>query len=180
MSRSFAMDPADRFTASAVGEPGQRTFFMQAWAGNQRCTLLAERQQVHILGEAVLQLLDNLPEGPEGPVPPPGSLDLEEPLDPEWRAGEMSIAYDGERDLVAITITEAIDPEAIDPEDPDAPETALIVLTRAQARAAAANALEVVSRGRPRCQLCGNPMGPEGVHMCPASNGHRSHKDDDA
>jgi hypothetical protein len=30
----------------------------------------------------------------------------------------------------------------------------------------------VAAAGRPRCELCGNPIGPEG-HVCPALNGHR-------
>jgi hypothetical protein len=49
--------------------------------------------------------------------------------------------------------------------------------TRAQARAMSEHALEVVAAGRPRCQLCGYPMGVGGVHVCPAMNGHRSYRE---
>jgi uncharacterized repeat protein (TIGR03847 family) len=44
--------------------------------------------------------------------------------------------------------------------------------TREQMRSLARHGAEVVGHGRPRCQLCGNPIDPEG-HQCPALNGHR-------
>ena len=45
------------------------------------------------------------------------------------------------------------------------------VVTRAQAREISADAAAVVSAGRPRCTMCGQPMSPEG-HTCPHMNGH--------
>jgi uncharacterized repeat protein (TIGR03847 family) len=44
--------------------------------------------------------------------------------------------------------------------------------TREQMLSLARHAAAVSARGRPRCQLCGNPLDPEG-HVCPALNGHR-------
>lgn len=44
--------------------------------------------------------------------------------------------------------------------------------TREQMLSLARHGAAVCARGRPRCQLCGNPLDPEG-HVCPALNGHR-------
>jgi uncharacterized repeat protein (TIGR03847 family) len=44
--------------------------------------------------------------------------------------------------------------------------------TREQMLSLARHGAAVCAAGRPRCQLCGNPIDPEG-HQCPALNGHR-------
>jgi uncharacterized repeat protein (TIGR03847 family) len=44
--------------------------------------------------------------------------------------------------------------------------------TREQMLSLARHGAAVCAQGRPRCQLCGNPIDPEG-HQCPALNGHR-------
>jgi uncharacterized repeat protein (TIGR03847 family) len=44
--------------------------------------------------------------------------------------------------------------------------------TREQMLSLARHGASVCAQGRPRCQLCGNPIDPEG-HQCPALNGHR-------
>jgi uncharacterized repeat protein (TIGR03847 family) len=137
-------------------------------------TLLAEKEQVRLLAEALLQLLGTLPETDEGPAPGADALALEGPLEPEWRVGEMAIEYEDRTGSVEIMITE------IEPEDEDG-ETeigarARFVVTRAQARAMALHALEVGAAGHPRCQFCGYPLEPAG-HICPAMNGHRSYQE---
>lgn len=171
MSESYDIDGVDRITAGAVGSPGERVFFVQAQAGGQMVTLLAEKEQVRLLAEALLQLLGTLPETDEGPAPDTESLTLDEPLEPEWRVGEMAIEYEDDTGNVEIMITE-IESE----EDVDGGARARFVVTRAQARAMALHALEVVAAGRPRCQFCGYPLEPDG-HICPAMNGHRSYQE---
>jgi uncharacterized repeat protein (TIGR03847 family) len=169
-------DPADRLTAGAVGEPGERVFFVQADRGVERVTLLAEKEQIAILAQALMQLVDSLAEGvdPEGAEPDPVELELVEPLEPEWRAGEMSIQFDEITGRIAITISEMQGEDEV-----EEPETARFTVSRAQARAMAGRALDVVAAGRPRCQFCGNPVEPDGEHMCPAMNGHRHFGGDD-
>lgn len=168
MGGSFELEQCDRITAGAVGEPGNRTFFIQARSGAQLVTVQAEKQQVQVLAATLQNLLDSLPGAEEeGDRPAPGDLQLEEPLIPEWRAGSMALEYDHEADRVAILIEEAI-PEESD----ESPGSARLKATRAQVRAMSEHALTVVSAGRPSCQLCGFPIDPEG-HSCPALNGHR-------
>ena len=62
-------DPPERFMPGTVGEPGQRTFFLQARAGNQVTSVALEKQQVQILGERVAELLDELIQSEESRRP---------------------------------------------------------------------------------------------------------------
>lgn len=168
MSSSFELDPVSRITAGAVGEPGQRTFYLQARAGEQLVTLLVEKEQMRALADSIDQMLAALPE-PEGEEEPEtGDLSLEEPLLPEWRVGPMALHYDPDRDLIVVIASELLEEE----QSEEDPATARFVSSRAQARALAEHAEQVVEAGRPRCRFCGFPMDGSG-HICPAMNGHR-------
>lgn len=169
MNPSFELDPVARLTAGAVGGPGERVFFVQAENPALQVTLLAEKEQVAALAQAIEQMLAVLEGGDDEEEPAPGeeTLELAEPLEPVWRAGSMSIEYDDDRDRIALTITEAVEEDA-----QEEPATARFVATRAQARAMSEHAMEVVAQGRPRCQFCGEPLEGES-HVCPAMNGHR-------
>jgi len=169
MSASFDLDPVTRITAGAVGEPGNRIFYLQARSADQLVTLLVEKEQVRALAVSIEQMLDAIPDAAEEGALDPSELALEEPLLPEWRVGPMALHYDDARDRILMIASEALD----DDEDPDADAaTARFVATRAQARALAQHAQEVVEAGRPRCRFCGFPLDAEG-HACPAMNGHR-------
>lgn len=168
----------DRITADAVGEPGMRTFFLQARAGAELVTVVVEKQQVQLLATSVLELLSDVPHE-TGPGPSDEELALEAPFEPRWRAGRLSIGYDEERDRFVLEITEFV-PELDEEDEDDArsqpvgeAETIHLWATREQMLALARHGAEVAERGRPTCQLCGNPIDPEG-HACPATNGHRT------
>ncbi|MFA5891985.1 MAG: DUF3090 family protein [Actinomycetota bacterium] len=179
MTRSFDFDAVDRITAGAVGEPGDRTFYVQARAGARLVTLLAEKEQVALLGRALEHLMSSLPEGPEGSEPSASDLDLDEPLEPEWRVGEISIQYEPDGDRVVVGLMEATEVDESESERPGIgePAVARFIVTRAQARALAGHALAVVSAGRPLCQLCGLPAPQGQPHVCPATNGHRAYRE---
>ena len=61
----FDLNPITHITAGAVGEPGQRTFYIQARQDNRLVTLLCEKQQVAALAMGVEQLLEQLAEKSE-------------------------------------------------------------------------------------------------------------------
>jgi uncharacterized repeat protein (TIGR03847 family) len=171
------LGPVERITTDAVGEPGFRVFYLQARSRSQTVTVIVEKQQVQLLAASVLELLADL-EVETGTGVGGDELDLEEPVDPRWRAGRLSIGYDEERDLFMLEIEEfqpEPDEEA-EEDDPrshmaDDPETVRLWATREQMLALSRRGAEVAERGRPVCQFCGNPMDPEG-HACPAMNGH--------
>jgi uncharacterized repeat protein (TIGR03847 family) len=170
----------DRITADAIGEPGMRTFYLQARAGEQLVTVIVEKEQVELLARSVLELATGEPL--DDVADDESSLPLEEPVDPRWRAGRLSIGFDDEEDRFLLEIDEYV-PE-VDDEDEDDPRSLLVQepesislwASRDQMLALARHGTEVAARGRPRCQFCGNPIDPEG-HVCPATNGHRTPRD---
>jgi uncharacterized repeat protein (TIGR03847 family) len=166
MSTSFEIDPILRLSAGAVGEPGNRIFYIQARSADQLVTFLVEKEQVRALAVSIQQMLAVIPE-PETVEEEADPHDLEEPLVPEWRVGPMALQYDDSRDRIVLVANELIDEEA----GGDA-ASARLVATREQARALAEQAERVVEAGRPQCRFCGFPLDAEG-HMCSAMNGHR-------
>jgi uncharacterized repeat protein (TIGR03847 family) len=176
---SRELDPVTRLTADAVGEPGQRTFYLQAAdARGDQVTLLVEKEQVRRLAENLETWLPELAAGrPEDPVEAAAAeaaeLALAEPLEPDFRVGQLSLSYDAERDRVLVVATELqVEDEDDDPLDALEPLEVRLTVTRAQLRVLARHGAQVVARGRPLCPLCGNPLDPTG-HICPALNGHR-------
>jgi uncharacterized repeat protein (TIGR03847 family) len=176
MGDMIELDPVDRVTAGAVGEPGQRVFYLQARQDDRVVSVVVEKQQVELLSASLVEILARA--GREtGEGPPEEEMDLEEPLVPEWRAGRISIGYDEDRDMILLEAEEVMEGETgeDDPEEalpnPDAARVR-IWASREQALALARHGAAVAAAGRPRCQFCGNPIDPEG-HVCPALNGHR-------
>jgi len=185
--RVFEFVEPDRFVAGTVGEPGQRTFFLQARAGVRTTSVALEKAQVAALAERMTALLDTLLRRSGGDVPIPAltpvdQLDLdplEAPVDEEFRVGSMSLEWDDDDQrfvleafaVVPETDTSEDDLEALD-SDEDGPDKLRVVLTGAAARQFAERAERVVAAGRPPCPFCNQPLDPDG-HICPRQNGHR-------
>lgn len=181
-------DPPERFVAGTVGPPGQRTFFLQARAGNRLVSVALEKQQVQALAERVDELLDEVMAtqvGGESVIPalaPIGLEDsdpLEQPIEEEFRAGTMTLSWDPTDERVVIEVfpyTEAavITPEQLDEdfEEPEPDEVFLVRLAAGPARAFVKRAEQVLEAGRPSCPFCGNPIDPDG-HLCVRANGFR-------
>jgi uncharacterized repeat protein (TIGR03847 family) len=177
------LGPVDRITTDAIGEPGSRVFYIQARAGVELVTVIVEKQQVQLLAASVLELLEDVPEADLPTALEPSAAEpvmtLEEPIDPRWRAGRLSIGFDQERDLFLLEVEEFQPMEDIDEDDPRSivpdpgsePESIRIWASPAQMLALSRHGAEVAARGRPTCQFCGNPIDAEG-HACPAMNGH--------
>jgi uncharacterized repeat protein (TIGR03847 family) len=184
-------DPPERFVAGTVGEPGQRTFFLQAREGVRLTSVALEKQQVEILGERMDELLDELM-GVGGvasvipaiaPVDQLDSAPLEQPIVEEFRAGTITLSWDADDERVVVEvfpIVEVVAPIEADEDDlvdlpidePEPDELFVVRLTPGQARVFAKRAASVVSAGRPACQFCGGPVDPAG-HLCPRANGYR-------
>lgn len=166
---TFDLDSVQRITTGAVGPRGQRVFYVQARRGSRLITVTAEKEQVRALADAISRLLDSLAEKNPRLATSDDLLvtdmSLEEPLDPEFRVGQMGLGYDAERDLVVLLI------QGVSEEEEGEAQTARFSASRPQMRALASHAAQVVAAGRPICGNCGRPIDPAG-HFCPQRNGH--------
>jgi uncharacterized repeat protein (TIGR03847 family) len=179
----YSYDPPDRFIAGTVGQPGERTFYLQASASGRVTSVALEKGQVSQLAERLDELLDEVLRRSAGeaavPAIAPGALaddgPLELPLMEDFRVGAIALAWDHDDERVIIEAQEEAD-EPIEPLTEDVPEDGPGVLrvriSAAAARAFSQRALQLVSQGRPPCPLCGLPLDPAG-HVCPRQNGHR-------
>jgi uncharacterized repeat protein (TIGR03847 family) len=187
------LESVDSLAAGAVGEPGEREFYLQARTESAQLTVLVEKEQVALLATEAVAFLDRIAEDyPEGapavPEPVVRQAGLREPTVPLFRARLIGLGFDPERQLVLIELRERstddegdhtssdagsdpADVEAFaDPvEDENEGYVARIYATRPQVRAMAAKGAEAVAAGRPLCPLCDMPMDPSG-HRCPRWN----------
>jgi uncharacterized repeat protein (TIGR03847 family) len=158
---------AERIHVEAIGDPGQRRFRLLAIVGGQTYAVWMEKQQVHALGLALEQMLARLPDA--GPMLPdvPGLGEFDRETRKQFRVGRMELGYDDDDDRIVIV--------AHDFNSGDESDAAFACrMTRHQARDLSAESAAVVAAGRPRCTMCGEPMGP-GPHACPEQNGHFRH-----
>ncbi len=183
-------DPPERFIAGTVGPPGGRTFFLQARHGRRLISVSCEKQQIAALADRLNDLLDAFAGGAASEQAAALHQDdrpLETPIDDEFRAAALALAWDPEDSTVLVEAhsstaqieaesdessgEEASDPP-VDPEVPEDDDVLRVRLTPAQARAFARRCSLVVSAGRPACPFCGGPLDPAG-HICPRANGYR-------
>lgn len=211
MSGIIEFDAVDALTAGAVGQPGERTFLIQARKNDAEITVVVEKQQVALLAREVVSFLNRVageyPEPDSPPATSPRFRELDDP-DPDtaaparsdlveaaplFRARLIGLGFDPSRDLVLLELRENVP----DDEDDGAGDTALfaaeepppdpgsghpsiqgvddegfvarIFATRPQVRAMAAVGTAAVAAGRPLCDLCDQPIDPDG-HVCPRMN----------
>lgn len=180
MSESFELDAPDHFTAGAVGQPGERVFYLQGRQGRRLVTLKCEKEHVSALAEYLAGLLVKL--GARETAP--SDTALLEPIEPVWDVGAIAIGYEEQSDRILVVANEMVEeePEGEGTEEAEQTTTAeetpeptgasaRFLLTRDQAAAFVDRGRALVKSGRPTCPMCGQPRDPAG-HVCPRSNGH--------
>ena len=183
-------DSPDRFVAGTVGQPGERTFFLQARQGNRITSVGCEKQQVSVLAEHLDRVLDEVKRRSGGQVNVPPALNaptdtqpLDAPITEEFRVGTMTIAWDPTIDRIVIELFSNVEgedePSEVEPATAEEAEAAIeadevfvVKITAAYARDFVARAQALVAAGRPACPFCLQPIDPDG-HICPRANGYR-------
>jgi len=156
--------------AGAVGEPGQRTFYLQAQGSAEPITIKCEKQQVAALADHIERLISSVPSAATTStsfLP----MDLIAPLEPRFVLGTIGLGWDDGAERVVVMLEEIaaeLDEDA-DPDDTPPRDTLRLNLTRATAEAFCNRARELMAAGRPTCRWCGHPIDPEG-HACPRMN----------
>ena len=171
----FELDPVDQIAIAAVGQPGQRQFFLLASGSGRTLTLTCEKSQVQALLVRLQQMMAaqgieaaeaSGAERAQGASPTDANL---QPGEPEWQVGEMGLGYHEDRRMFVLVASEAA---TGDEEAPTESPSVRFWLSHQQVLAFSKQAENVLSAGRPLCPRCGLPMDPAG-HPCPVSNGAR-------
>lgn len=188
-------DSPDRFVAGTVGQPGERTFFLQARQGNRITSVACEKQQVSILAEHLTTVLNEVvvrgiatAPVPEAPDQAADTDPLDAPITEEFRVGDMTLSWDGNQERIVIELFSTAGPDAEEGDDSDddsedlpdddeqagvgASEVFIVTITPRDAREFVVRSEALVSAGRPPCPFCLQPLEPEG-HICPRANGYR-------
>lgn len=175
----------DRFVAGTVGQPGDRSFYVQAVQVNRVVSVLLEKQQVKVLADRVGALLEEVHRRFGAQVPPEQTdvsdvSPLVSPVEAEFRVGTMGLGWDSEAGSVVVELLAVsegeVDESVVLADSEDGPDALRVFLTPLQARQFSARAQRVVDAGRPPCPLCGKPLDPGG-HLCVRLNGYRRDSD---
>ncbi|MEO8208267.1 MAG: DUF3090 family protein [Chloroflexota bacterium] len=125
--RTYQFDPPDRFIAGTIGEPGNRTFFLQARQGARIVSVSLEKVQVAALADRLGRMLIELDE--RGIVTldaAPHNEDvaaLDEPLSEVFRAGTLTLGWDGDVERVLIEARALSEDDEAEDDDDDDEET---------------------------------------------------------
>lgn len=167
MSIFYEFDEVAAFTVGTIGPPGQRTFLLQARAGDDRVTVKCEKQQTAAIVQYLRRVLADLPPAEERPMD--AAFELREPIDAAFVLGPIGLGYDRANDRLLVQLEEVseVDEEG-EPIDDERGHIRLY-LSRGQAAAFCDHADQVVEAGRPPCQWCALPIDPDG-HACPRMN----------
>jgi uncharacterized repeat protein (TIGR03847 family) len=162
----FELDPVDQIAVVAVGQPGQRQFFLLARGSGRTLTLTCEKSQIQALVVRLQQMM--AAQGIEGIDVTSIESGLQ-PGEPEWQVAEMGLGYHEDRKMFVLVASQGAAGEegAAD----DAPSVRFW-LSPEQVIAFSKQAETVLTAGRPLCPRCGLPMDPAG-HPCPVNNGAR-------
>jgi len=175
----YDFNPVERFVCGTVGEPGDRSFFVQARAGSRITSVGLEKIQVAALGDRVGAILKEIKRS--NPLIAYSKLGvdteaLEQPIFEEFRVGVIGLSFISDTAMVLVELQCATpadsELEELAGDDEEAPDLLRVSLTLAQADAFAKRTAAVVGAGRLPCPFCGIPIDNTG-HLCPRANGYR-------
>lgn len=162
---------AQRVRVEALGEPGQRRFRMMVVADGRTSIMWMEKQQMQALGLALNQMLEQFPEGALELDSPDAPVEFDTDTRRQFRVGRIELGFDDRVSRVVVISHDINDGDEDDEPSQSAASPFACRMTRGQAESISTDAAALVAAGRPRCPMCGAPMGP-GVHVCAQQNGH--------
>lgn len=173
----YRHEPATRFIVSAIGQPGEREFFIQVKSKDAINTLAIDKNQVVALTQRFEELIRELRRAQmltteESSVSPLiDDKPLELPIEQDFQIGVISITWKSDHVVVNIQAASQDDELVLDDLE-SGPDLVIATLQINQVKGFCERAKMVVSAGRPACPFCSLPVDPNG-HLCPRANGYR-------
>ena len=170
MPEQIELNPATHITIGTIGEPGNRTFYLQGSQGSNLISLIIEKAQAAMIADAIEGLIADITADHPSLVPQDNvelltvDLRLRDPGVELFRTGNLGLGFSEESQRIIIVAYELVG-EGIDP--------GMVSFwgTFDQMRALVEHTRKIVKSGRPICGNCGESMEREG-HFCPRRNGH--------
>jgi uncharacterized repeat protein (TIGR03847 family) len=103
----MVFDSPDRFVAGTVGQPGERTFFLQVQQGSRLISVSLEKTQVQALAERLTYMIREIKQSDPTIVVqkmPKDDKPLATPIEEEFRIGLIGLAFDSESALIQIDL----------------------------------------------------------------------------
>lgn len=175
--RILIFDQPDRFVCGTIGDPGDRTFFLQTVQGPRVTSVVLEKVQVAVLAERLGHMLMELERRGVKNADAPAIVDhdraLDEPLREEFRVGTIALAWDDDDGVLMVEAREQTedDDAEVDDDEEEGPDVVRVSLSPPVARGFVERASRILAAGRPPCPFCGQPLDPQG-HLCPRRNGY--------
>ncbi len=169
----FDFEDADGFATGAIGQPGDRTFYVQVRGDGRTVSIKCEKQQVAALAEYLRGMLADMPD--TGTAVDTTSASLVNPVEQDFVLGSVGLGVDRPNMRMVVQLEEMVlvdeDEEDIfdllDEDEEDEESTVVrVMLTPSQARAFCDTADLFINAGRAICKWCSSPVDPAG-HACP-------------
>lgn len=156
----------ERFTVGTIGEPGQRTFFLQISLSNHFQSYSIEKSLVRMLTDRIVEVLREIRKHNQFnsiEKLPFDDRPLETPIEEEFKVEGIRVLLLEESNFIAISLYSS-DEESTD-------QNTFLVNTQ-QAEQFLRRAQAVLDAGRKICPFCSGAINPDG-HICPRANGYR-------
>ena len=166
-----------RFIVSAIGEPGEREFFLQIKSPDGINTIAVEKEQVRALSEQISNLIAEVRRA--GLVakndlsiePKIDNEPIEFPIEKDFQLGIANLAWKNKEIKLTLQAISSDDLLLLDDLD-EGPDLIICSIPIDLAKGFCLRANELINQGRPACPFCGLPMNLSG-HLCPRANGYR-------
>ena len=153
---NYEFSNPDKLMVGTRGAVGARLFLLQVREGRRLIIVKTEKQQLSAVAEWMAAAIRELCR--------PGHLHEDLALEPEYEpdfvAGDITVALDHDAQAIILTISSVDDEDVLN-----------VTLTKEWAGALAIAITQLVEAGRPPCPLCHLPLDPQG-HDCPRTNGN--------
>jgi uncharacterized repeat protein (TIGR03847 family) len=173
----YDFENADAFATGAIGQPGDRTFYVQIRADGRTVSVKCEKQQVAALAEYLRTMLADMPDTTKDIDNM--SATLQSPVEQDFVLGSVGLGVDRPNMRMVVQLEEMVVVEEDDEDvfdlldetddDSDPSTVVRVLLTPSQARAFCDTADLFINAGRETCKWCGSPKNPAG-HACPRFN----------
>ena len=169
MAQHIEVNPASHLTVGTIGEPGNRTFYLQGGRGNELATVTVEKMQANALADSFEQLLVELANDyPQVQRDLKESmildLRLQQPIKSLFRVGSLGLGFNEDVMRIIVVAYEMVGED-------EEPNFVSYWIRPKQAEILIGHARNIISSGRPICGNCGNPIDKSG-HFCPHRNGY--------